>query len=148
MQVILLEDVPKLGDMGEIVNVKPGFARNYLLPQKLALQASSGNVAQLTHQRQMIDSRKEKMRAEAEQLQKGLDGVSVTIAKKAGDNTDRLFGSVTNRDIASALESAGHKVDSKKILLENPIKELGIFGVPVKLHTNITASVKVWIVNA
>jgi large subunit ribosomal protein L9 len=96
----------------------------------------------------MIDARKEKLRAEAEQLQKGLDGVSVTIAKKAGDNTDRLFGSVTNRDIASALEAAGHKVDSKKILLENPIKELGIFGVPVKLHTNITASVKVWIVNA
>jgi large subunit ribosomal protein L9 len=147
MQVILLEDIPKLGDMGEVVNVKPGYARNYLLPQKLALLASTGNVAQLQHQRQMVDARKARLRAEAQAVLGKIDQTSVTIPKKAGDG-DRLFGSVTNRDIAAALHNAGVEVDSKKILLDEPIKELGIYLVRVKLHADIKTDIRVWVVAA
>lgn len=147
MQVILLEDIPKLGDMGAVVNVKPGYARNYLIPQKLALHASNGNVAQLKHQKQMIDARKERMRVAAEDILAKVDGTAIAVAKKSGEG-DRLFGSVTNRDIAAALKNQGVDVDSKKILLDNPIKELGIYGVRIKLHADIHAYIRVWVITA
>ncbi len=145
MQVILLEDVNKLGDMGQIVDVKPGFARNYLLPQGLALLASTGNVARLNHQRQMIEARRVRERNEALGIQQSVDSVSVTLPKKAGEN-DKLFGSVTNRDIATALDALGHSVNPKKIQLDNPIKDLGVYDVKIKLHADVHAKVRVWVV--
>ncbi len=147
MQIILLEDIPKLGDMGEIVDVKPGYARNYLIPQKLALRASTGNVSQLTHQKTMIEARKARMRQEAEAILGNLDNISVSVARKTGDG-DRLFGSVTTRDISAALAAQGLEVDSKKVLIDNPLKELGIFEIRIKLHADIHATVRVWVVAA
>lgn len=145
MQVILLDDVPKLGDMGQIVKVKPGYARNYLIPQKLALRASTGNLAQLEHQKQRIESQRVKMRKAALDVHQQIDQLSVTIPKKAGEN-DKLFGSVTNRDIAAALQALGHEVNSKRIDLDNPIKELGIYSIRIKLHSDVQSSVRVWVV--
>jgi large subunit ribosomal protein L9 len=146
MEVILIEDVAKLGDMGHTVNVKPGYARNYLIPQKLALPASKGNRKQVEHQLQMIEARKKRRAAEAVELQAKVNGAAVTIARKANEETDKLFGSVGNRDIASALATAGHDVDHKKILIDNPLRELGIYTITIKLHASITAEVKVWVV--
>ncbi|MBH23827.1 MAG: 50S ribosomal protein L9 [Myxococcales bacterium] len=145
MEVILLEDVSKLGDMGELVDVKPGYARNYLIPQKLAVRASTGNKAQFEHQKKMIDSRKLKMRAAAVEAQGQLENVSITIAKKAGES-DKLFGSVTSRDIAATLATEGIEVDHKKVMLEQAIRELGIYDVVLKLHAEIKATVRVWVV--
>lgn len=145
MEVILLEDVSKLGDMGELVDVKPGYARNYLIPQKLAVIASTGNRSRFAHQQKMVEARKVKMRKAAEEIFSGLNQLSVTIAKKAGDQ-DTLFGSVTNRDITAALASSGYEVDHKKIRMDRPLRELGIFEIDVKLHADIVATVKVWVV--
>ncbi len=147
MQIILLEDVPKLGDMGAVVDVKPGYACNYLIPQGMALLASTGNVSQLRHQQRMIESRKQRLRVEAEQVLTKVDNISVTVTKKVGEN-DRLFGSVTNRDIAALVKAAGHEVDSKKILIDGPLKELGIYKVRIKLHADLIATVNVWVVAA
>ena len=145
MQIILLEDVNKLGDMGDIVEVKPGYARNYLIPQGLAMRASTGQITQLKHQQAMIEARKVRQRNEAVGLLNDIDGLSVTIPKKSGEN-DKLFGSVTNRDIATLIAAEGHTVNPKKILLENPIKDLGIYKVTIKLHSDVKAQVRVWVV--
>lgn len=146
MEVILIEDVPKLGDMGEVVEVKPGYARNYLIPQSLAVRADSRNKNQLQHQRRMIEARRVKLAAEAEVTRSAIDQISVTIPKRSADG-DKLFGSVTNRDIAAALRSAGHEVNPKKILLDGPLKELGIYTVHIKLHAEIVAGIRVWVVS-
>ncbi len=145
MEIVLIEDVPKLGDMGEVVNVKPGFARNYLIPQRLAVRADSRNKSQLEHQRRMIESRRSRLAGEAEELRSHIDQVSVTIPKRSAD-ADKLFGSVTSRDIAAALRSTGTEVSSKKIILDQPIKELGVYTVRVKLHASIVADIRVWVV--
>ena len=145
MQIILLEDVNKLGDMGDVVDVKPGYGRNYLIPQGLAVRASTGNVAQLKHQKRLIDSRRDRLRAEALELLQHVDKVSVTIPKKSGEK-GKLFGSVTNRDIATSLGHEGHNVNPKKIILDGPIKDLGIYKVRVKLHSDVVANVLVWVV--
>jgi large subunit ribosomal protein L9 len=146
MEIILIEDVPKLGDMGEVVQVKPGFARNYLIPQRLAVRADSRNKSQLNHQRRIIDARRIKLASEAETTRSAIDQISVTLPKRSGDG-DKLFGSVTNRDIAAVLRAAGHEVNPKKILLDGPIKELGIFTVHIKLHADIVAGIRVWVVS-
>jgi large subunit ribosomal protein L9 len=145
MQIILLEDVNKLGDMGDVIDVKPGYGRNYLIPQGLAVRASTGNVAQLKHQKRLIDSRRDRLRAEALELLQQVDKVSVTIPKKSGER-GKLFGSVTNRDIATSLGHEGHNVNPKKIVLDGPIKDLGIYKVRVKLHSDVVANVLVWVV--
>jgi large subunit ribosomal protein L9 len=145
MQIILLEDVNKLGDMGDVIDVKPGYGRNYLIPQGLAVRASTGNVAQLKHQKRLIDSRRDRLRAEALELLQQVDNVSVTIPKKSGER-GKLFGSVTNRDIATSLGHEGHNVNPKKIVLDGPIKDLGIYKVRVKLHSDVVANVLVWVV--
>ncbi len=146
MEIILIEDVPKLGDMGELVQVKPGYARNYLIPQRLAVRADSRNKAQLEHQRRIIDARRIKLASEAETTRSAIDQISVTLPKRCGDG-DKLFGSVTNRDIATALRAAGHDVNAKRILLDGPIKELGIYTVHIKLHADIVAGIRVWVVS-
>lgn len=145
MQVILTEDVKNVGTMGEIVDVAAGYGRNYLIPQKLALLATAGNKKALEHQIKQIEARRERERAAAREILGTIDGVSVTIPMRAGDQ-DKLYGSVTNRDIAQSLAQQGVEVDRRQIELDGPIHELGIYKVPVKLASGIFAHVNVWIV--
>jgi large subunit ribosomal protein L9 len=145
MEIILKEDVKNLGEMGEIVKVAPGYGRNFLIPKGLAVLATAGNKKQLQHQLADIARTKAAQQAEARKLLGELNGVSITIPKRAGDE-DRLFGSVTNREIADVLTQQGHKIDRRQIDLEKPINELGIYEVPVKLASGIFANVKVWVV--
>ncbi len=145
MEVILKEDVKNLGEMGEVVKVAPGYGRNFLIPKGLAVLATPGNKKQLQHQLADIARTKAAQQAEARKLLGELEGVSITIPKRAGEE-DRLFGSVTNREIADVLTQQGHKIDRRQIDLEKPINELGIYEVPVKLASGIFANVKVWVV--
>lgn len=144
MEVILTEDVPNLGNMGDVVQVKPGYGRNYLIPKGLAVQATRSNKAEFDHLLKQIEYRREQLRSSALETASSLDGLSVTIAKKAGDD-DRLFGSVTNRDIEAAIAALGQEVDRRRIILKEPIKSLGIYEVPVKLHADVTAMTRVWV---
>jgi large subunit ribosomal protein L9 len=145
MQIILTEDVPNLGDMGDLVDVAPGYGRNYLIPQGLALPASGGNAKQLEHQIAIIERKKEQQRVEARKIVGEIDGVSVTIPMRTGDG-DRLYGSVTNRDIAASLDAQNVKVNRKQIRLDRAISELGIYEVPIKLASGIFATIRVWVV--
>ncbi|MGE0787755.1 MAG: 50S ribosomal protein L9 [Sandaracinaceae bacterium] len=145
MQVILRDDVENLGRSGELVKVKPGYARNYLLPRGLAAMATRGNVAQIEHEKQVAKARAVKLKATAEQQAGQLSSVSVTISAKAGEN-DKLFGSVGAKDIASALAANGVEVDRKKIVLDEPIKELGEHEVQIKLGYEVTGIIKVTVV--
>jgi len=145
MQVILTADVPHLGNMGDVVEVADGYGRNYLIPQQLAVQATTGNRRHFSHVKKQIDVRSARLREDAMKARGELDGVNVTLAKRTA-GSDKLYGSVTNREIADALAESGYKVDRRQILVENPIKELGIYEVPVKLHSDVQASVRVWVV--
>ena len=145
MQVILKTDVPHLGNAGEVVSVKPGYGANYLLPQGLALPATGANKHRIEHQRRIIEARLVRERANAETTASGLAGMNVSITRLVADS-DKIFGSVTARDIADALEKEGYTVDSRKIRLEAPLKALGVYEVGVKLHRDVEAQVKVWVV--
>ena len=145
MKVILREDVPALGKAGEVVEVKRGFGRNYLVPQQKALLASSANLAHLEHEKQVALARKAKLKGIAATAATQLEAQSLTIARRVGEN-DKLFGSVTTIDIAEALAKAGSPVDRHKIHLPEPIKALGEFTVEVKLHGEVTAKIKVNVV--
>jgi large subunit ribosomal protein L9 len=145
MEVILREDIDKLGSRGEIVKVAPGFARNFLLPKRLAVAATEANRKIVEQERQAHLRREAKVKGEAEDLSKLLNGVSVTIAQKAGE-LDQLFGSVTSKDVADALAAKNFTIDRRKIQLDEPIKQLGEFKVPVKLHKDVTAEVTVTVV--
>ena len=145
LQVILNEDVPNLGSVGDIVTVADGYGRNYLIPRNLAVPATSRNVKELEHTKRVIDARRAKMMRSAQELAKRLADVSVTIAKSVGED-DKLFGSVTNRDIADALEREGFQLDRRSILVEAPIKNLGVYSVDIKVHAEVRAQVKVWVV--
>lgn len=145
VQVILRDDVEHLGRSGELVRVKPGYARNFLLPRGLAAIATRGNIAQIEHEKKAALARAAKLRASAEQRAGQLDGVRVEISAKAGDN-EKLFGSVGAKDIADALEAQGIEIDRKKIVLPDPIKELGDHDVPIKLGYEVTGTVKVTVV--
>lgn len=145
MKLILREDVPNLGKSGELVNVKPGFGRNYLLPRKLAVPANEANVAQLEHDRAVISARQAKLRGNAEEQGKRINAVSVTVARKVGEQ-DKLFGSVTALDIAEALAAKGQKVDRRHIHLPEPIKTVGAHEVEIRLHRDVTAKIKVEVV--
>ena len=145
MQIILTADVPSLGDAGDLVEVKPGYGANYLIPQGLALPATSSNKNQIEHQRRAISARIARDRKDAEGLSEKLSQVSVTITRLVGDD-DKLFGSVTNKDISDALRDQGFDVDRRKIVLESPIKALGVYDVPVKVHRDVIAQIKLWVV--
>ena len=145
MQLILCEDVPNLGKMGEVVNVKPGFGRNYLIPRGLALQATSRNVRRLDHDKRVIEQQDTKRRRDAQAIKDRIEALSLTIAKNVGTD-EKLFGSVTNREVADALHEEGIEIDRKVIELEQPIKALGVYTVPVKLAREITANLKLWVV--
>ena len=142
MEVILREDIEKLGNRGEVVKVAPGYARNFLLPKKLAVAATASNKKIVEQERQAHLRKEAKLQGEAQDLAKLLDGVSVTITQKAGEN-DQLFGSVTSKDVADALAAKNFTIDRRKIQLDEPIKQLGEFKVPVKLHKDVTAEVTV-----
>jgi large subunit ribosomal protein L9 len=141
MQIILQEDVEKLGTRGQIVEVAAGYARNYLLPRKLALEASANNMKRLEKMRAAFAKQEATEKDAAQKLGELLAAVALEFARKAGEN-DQLFGSVTSADIAEALAAKGYNVDKRKISLAEPIKVVGDYEIPVKLHREVTASVK------
>jgi len=140
MEIILLERIENLGQMGDVVNVKPGFARNYLLPQKKALRATAANRSLFETQRAQLEATNLDRRKEAEAVAAKLDGLSVVIVRQASDN-DQLYGSVTVRDIAQAITEAGFTVDSKQVQLARPIKTVGLHQVSVRLHPEVSVAV-------
>lgn len=140
MEIILLERVPNLGQMGEVVRVKPGYARNYLLPQKKALRATKDNLAYFEKQRAHLEAVNLERRSEAEKVAGKLDGMMVTIIRQAGD-TGQLYGSVTVRDIAEAIEANGATVDRRQISLDRPIKTLGLHPVRLVLHPEVIVEI-------
>jgi large subunit ribosomal protein L9 len=145
MEVILREDVKSLGKAGELVKVKPGYARNFLLPKGLAYEATEGNRKRILAESKARVARAAEEKSAAETIAAGLNAVTVTLARKAGEG-DRLFGSITAQDIADALAKQGHAVDKRKIELEHPIKTLGAHTVPVRLHHEVQAELRVTVV--
>lgn len=145
MEVILREDVDKLGSRGQLVKVTPGYARNFLLPKRLAVAATEANKKIIEQERQAHLRREAKLVADATDLAKMMTDLSVTISQKAGES-DQLFGSVTSKDIAEALEKQGYTIDRRKIALEEPIKTLGDFKVPLRLHREVTTEITVHVV--
>ncbi len=145
MEVILREDIEKLGIRGQVVKVAPGYARNFLLPRRLAVPATDANRKIVEQERQAHLRKEAKLKSEAEDLAKLVNDVSVTIAQKAGEN-DQLFGSVTSKDIADALAAQNYAIDRRKIHLEEPIKQLGEYKVEVRLHKDVNATITVTVV--
>ena len=146
MKVILQENVANLGKVGEIVKVKDGYGRNYLVPNQLAVVADERNVARMEHQRRTADARAQKLLGEAKTLAEKLSQTAVTIRRQAGEE-NKIFGSVTNRDIAEALAAEGFAIDKKQIVVdESIIKNLGVFNVAVKLAPEVSADVKVYVI--
>jgi large subunit ribosomal protein L9 len=145
MEVILREHVDNLGKRGEIVKVADGYARNYLLPRKLALLANDGNKKQIEREREKFEAKESEEKKSAEALAARMDNLGVEIARKVGEN-DVLFGSVTTSDIAAALAAKGFEVDRRKLHLAEPIKKLGEFDIPLKLQREVTATIKIKVV--
>jgi large subunit ribosomal protein L9 len=145
MEIILREDIDKLGQRGQVVKVTAGYARNYLLPRRLAVAATEGNKKIVEQERQAHLRREVKVVSEAQELGKMMGSIEITIAQKAGEN-NQLFGSVTPADIAAALEKQGYTVDRKKIQMDEPIKTLGDFKVAVRLHRDVSVDVPVHVV--
>jgi len=142
MEVILKEDVNKLGSRGDLVKVAEGYGRNYLLPRKLAIEASAGNKAVIEQMKAASVRRSAKEKVQAEELSKQFDGVSVSFQRRTGEQ-DQLFGSVTSGDIADALAKKGFTLDRRKIQIHEPLKTLGEFTIPIKLHKEVTTHLKV-----
>jgi large subunit ribosomal protein L9 len=145
LEVILREDIKTLGKAGDMVRVKPGYARNYLLPQGLAYEATEGNKKRIGAESRARGAKQEAEKTEATALANSLGNLTVTITGKAGEG-DRLFGSITANDIADALAAQGHKIDKRKIALEHPIKSLGQHSVPLRLHPEVPAEIRVSVV--
>jgi large subunit ribosomal protein L9 len=142
MQVILLERVAKLGQMGDVVTVKPGYARNFLLPQGKALRASEANIRSFEAQKAQLEARNLETRAEARRLAETLDGQTFVVIRSASDG-GALYGSVTTRDVADAATAGGFSVDKRQVILNAPIKDLGIHDVTVRLHPEVDATIHV-----
>ena len=145
MDVILLENVANLGKVGEMVKVKPGQARNYLIPRKLAIIATPKNLKQFQHQKKIVAQKIAKQRREALDLAKQLEAESFTIQRMSQDE-EKLYGSVTSRDIEEVLQSAGYQIDRKYIMLEKPIKKPDMYIVPVRLFQDVVVNIKLWVV--
>lgn len=141
IHVVLTQDLDNLGKSGELVKVRPGFARNYLVPRGLAVNATAENVARIEHQKRVIEAQTTKARAEAEQLAGKLGAVKISITRPAGEG-DKLYGSVTSRDIEEALAAQGYTVDRRRIETD-PIKAIGTYQVPIRLAPSITATIEV-----
>jgi large subunit ribosomal protein L9 len=142
MEVILKEDVNKLGSRGDVVKVAEGYGRNYLLPRKLAIAANEGNKAVIAQMKAAAVRRSAKEKAQAEELAKQFDGLSVSFQRRSGEH-DQLFGSVTSGDIAEGVAKKGINLDRRQVQLHEPLKTLGEFTIPVKLHKDVTAHLKV-----
>jgi len=145
VQIILARDVANLGRLGELVSVRPGYARNFLIPQSLGLPASPKRVAQFDHQKRVIEHKRRILRAESEQKAKAMAGVTVTITAKVGEQ-NKLFGSITSRDVSKALNAIGHAIHHKDIKLEEPIRSVGTYTLEVRLEGDVTSSVKVIVI--
>ena len=142
MEVILKEDVAKLGSRGDVVKVAEGYGRNFLLPHRLAIEANEGNKKVIEQMRAAAVRRSAKEKTQAEELSKQFDGVSLSFQRRSGEH-DQLFGSVTSGDLADALTKKGFNIDRRKIQLHEPLKTVGDFTVPIKLHKDVTAHLKV-----
>jgi len=145
MQVILKEDVHNLGKAGELVKVKPGFGRNYLIPQGKAVVATAGNVKQIEHEKKLIAAKQAQLSKDAQAMADRLGSVEVQIERQVGEE-DKLFGSVTSRDIEAALKDKGISIDHKKVSMPEPIKTIGYHTVEIKLGTGVTGKIKVVVV--
>jgi large subunit ribosomal protein L9 len=145
MEVILKQDVEKLGKAGSVVKVKDGFGRNYLIAKGLAIPVTASNLKQLEQEKQRKEAQQVIRKKEAEAVKEKLAGMSLTIASLTQDD-EKLYGSITNQDIAQALKDEGLEIDKNIIMLDEPIKALGIYEVPVELHLEVQTKVKVWIV--
>jgi len=145
MKVILREDVKNLGHMGEVVNVSDGYARNFLLPKKFAVEANTKNLKEFEHNKKVIAERATKIKDSVKSAAEKLSAVCLTIKAKTGED-DKLFGSVTNMNIAEALTAEGYDIDKKKIVMDEPIKRLGEYSVTIKLHPEISTQIKVQVV--
>jgi large subunit ribosomal protein L9 len=147
MKVILREDVDGVGNIGDLLEVAPGYARNYLLPRNKAVEATSRNLKTIEHAKRVIGEKAKKEKALVEEYAKKVSAVALTIPVRVGKD-DKLFGSVTTKDIAEALAAQGIDLDKRKIHLDHPIKELGTVTVPIKLHSQVTAMVQVTVAKA
>ncbi len=147
MKVILREDDKKLGKAGDIVEVKDGYAHNFLIPRNLAVKADASHMKQLEHERKILRDKSEKLLKQAKKLVEQIEKASCTISVQVGEE-ERIFGSVTAMDIAQALDKEGVEVDKRAIQLEEPIKTLGVYTVPVKLGPEVEAKLKVWVVKS
>jgi large subunit ribosomal protein L9 len=145
MQVILLEDVPSLGKIGDMVKVSDGYGRNYLIPKKKATLATEKNLKVLEHQKRLVQHRIGKTKKDAEGVAQVIEKLSCTFSKTVGES-GKLFGSVTSMEIEGYLKDNGIEADRKKIQLEEPIKNVGVYTVPIKLHPEVIAHLKVWVV--
>jgi large subunit ribosomal protein L9 len=145
MEVILREHVEKLGERGQIVKVADGYARNYLLPRKLALPATDGNKRHVERERKIVELRESEQKGQAEGIAARLNAIDIMIVRRVGD-TDQLYGSVTSGDIAEFLKAKGFEVDRRKLILPEPIKAIGEHTVPLKLHREVTVPLKVRVV--
>ncbi len=145
MKVILRQNAEGLGQVGDVVDVKDGYARNYLIPRKIAYTALKGNIRALEEEKKTLSKKREQELSAAETLAAELEKVSVTIPVQVGEE-DKIFGSVTTQMISDALKEKGHELDKRKIEIDEPIKALGIYGVSIKLHPTVNAKIKVWVV--
>ena len=145
MKVILRQNYESLGQIGQLVEVKDGYARNFLIPRKIAYAALKGNIRALEEEKKSVEKKKKQEIEAAEKLGLELEKVSVTISVQVGEE-DKIFGSVTTQMIADALKEKGYEIDKRKIEIEEPIKSLGIYGITIKLHANVTTNIKVWVV--
>jgi large subunit ribosomal protein L9 len=144
-EVILRTDIEGLGKLGNVVSVAPGFARNYLVPRKLAYSACSGNLKRIEFEKKEALLLAEKLKSEAQELARKIGELSLTFQVKVGEE-EQLYGSVTSGDIADEMARQGREIDRRKIQLEEPIKQLGVYSVGIRLHPEVTAEIKVWVV--
>jgi large subunit ribosomal protein L9 len=145
MEVILIKDVEKIGKAGSVVKVKEGFARNFLFPHNLAKAATSGSLKQLEKEKQVKSEQYAKVKEESEEIKKRLSGLALTISALT-QGEEKLYGSINAHDIAVVLKDEGFLIDKNAIELAEPIKSLGVYEVPVKLHPEVSATVKLWVV--
>jgi large subunit ribosomal protein L9 len=145
MEVILRQAIEKLGHPGDVVTVSPGYARNYLLPRGFAYEATPGNKKRIDQEKQRLDQAEEQRRSSAQGLAERLEAVSLTFSARVGDE-GKLFGSVTNSDIAHELAAQGFEIEKRQIELHEPIRALGVYRVPIRLHADVHPEIKVWVI--
>ena len=145
MEVILRQSIEKLGHPGDVVKVSPGYARNYLLPRGFAYEATAGNKKRIAQEKERLDQAEEERRSAAKELATRLEEVSLTFSARVGDE-GKLFGSVTSTDIAHQLEQQGYQIEKRQIELHEPIRALGVYRVPIRLHADVHPEIKVWVI--